>query len=143
MTASANQDTSFTPFFPLATPGSIVWTAFHQLAGVPSKYRPALVIANDPESHAVILAYGTSSTKKVFPGEFIIPKSDPDWAMTGLEVDTKFDLGNTVQLHYTSQWFARAPAPKTKIPQPTNPVMGNLTPQAYKDVAVASTQIKK
>lgn len=143
MTASANQETNFKPFYPIATPGSIVWTAYPELEGIPAKRRPALVIANDPESHAVIVAYGTSSTDKVFRGEFIIRKSDPDWAITGLEHETKFDLGNTAQLHYTSQWFARAPAHKTKIPKPINPVMGSLTSQARKDAIEANEMLKK
>lgn len=143
MTASANQENNYNPFYPIATPGAIVWNAYPELEGVPAKFRPALVIANDPESHAVIVAYGTTSTDKVFRGEFIIRESDPDWAMTGLQHETKFDLGNTAKLYYTSQWFARAPAHKMKIPKPVNPVMGSLTPQARKDAIEAHEMLEK
>lgn len=140
MAAQSSNSTNLNPFHPLATPGSIVWCKFpnHNLPGVPAKLRPALVLANDPTNHAVIVAYGTTNTSKCFDGEFIIRKTDPDFAITGLQFDTKFDLANTAQLFYTDEWFARAPAHKTRIPQPTNPAMGALTPTAMNSAGEAN-----
>ncbi|MEL7698420.1 MULTISPECIES: type II toxin-antitoxin system PemK/MazF family toxin [Pantoea] len=140
MAAQSSNSTTFNPYHPLATPGSIVWCKFqnHNLPGVPAKLRPALVLANDPTNHAVIVAYGTSNTSKCFVGEFIIPTTDPDFAITGLQHDTKFDLANTVKIFYTDEWFARAPAHKTRIPQPTNPTMGALTPTAMNSARAAN-----
>jgi len=145
MAANNNQSSTSNPFHPLATPGSIVWCKFpnHNLPGVPGKLRPALVLKNSPEDHAVIVAYGTTRTDKCFPGECIISVIDPDFAITGLQFDTKFDLANTVKLSYTTEWFARAPAPKTKIPQPLNPAMGALTPTAMKDARQANEDLQK
>lgn len=145
MTAQSNQSTTSNPFHPLATPGSIVWCKFpnHDALGVPGKLRPALVLANDPKNHAVIVAYGTTNTKKCYLGEFLILKSDPDFAVTGLEHDTKFDMANTVQRFYTDEWFARAPAHKTRIPQPVNPAMGALTPTAMKNASQAHDDLQK
>ncbi|MDT0178164.1 type II toxin-antitoxin system PemK/MazF family toxin [Enterobacter sp. BRE11] len=139
MTAQSSNSSTSNPFHPLATPGSIVWCKFpnHNLPGVPAKLRPALVLANDPKNHAVIVAYGTSNTKKCYTGEFRILKTDPDFAVTGLQHDTKFDMAHTVQLFYTDEWFARAPAHRTTIPQPVSPAMGTLTPTAMKDAKSA------
>lgn len=145
MAANNTQISTSNPFHPLATPGSIVWCKFpnDNTSGVPAKLRPALVLKNSPEDHAVIVAYGTTRTDKCYPGEFIITANDPDFAITGLQFDTKFDLANTVKLFYTTEWFARAPAPKTKIPQPLNPVMGALTPTAMKDARQANEDLQK
>ncbi|MGC0875039.1 type II toxin-antitoxin system PemK/MazF family toxin [Pantoea agglomerans] len=141
MTANSNQSTAFNPFHPLATPGSIVWCKYPNLPGVPAKLRPALVLANDPVNHAVKVAYGTTSKKKCYPGEFRIFTTDPDFALTGLEFDTKFDLANTAKLFYTDEWFARAPAHKTTIPKPKTPVMGSLTQTAREAASDAFEQL--
>lgn len=143
MTATSNQSTTFTPIHPLATPGSFVWCKFPNLPGVPAKLRPALVLANDPVNHAVIVAYGTTSKKKCYPGEFRVFTNDPDFALTGLQHDTKFDLANTAQLFYTDEWFARAPAHRTRIPKPTTPVMGTLTPTSRTAAQAANAALQQ
>jgi hypothetical protein len=52
-------------------------------------------------------AYGTSQdVEQRYAGELTIRATDPK---TGLDRDTKFDLGNTVRLSFDTKWFAPSP----------------------------------
>jgi len=72
----------------------------------------------------VQVAYGTSQkTGNLYPGEFVLDPNDKGFADSGLEVRTKFDVGNLVQLPFDDKWFAPSPLLKTGTPAPK---MGSL-----------------
>lgn len=77
------------------------------------KERPALVIdveeyelPNGSTEVFVTVAYGTSEdVDSCHPGELNIKCSDPH---AGLNLDTKFDIGNRVKLPFDDEWFTPA-----------------------------------
>ncbi|RAU39929.1 type II toxin-antitoxin system PemK/MazF family toxin [Pseudomonas sp. RIT411] len=98
------------PFHPLPAPGDIVWCHFpsHLDMGNPGpKSRPALVVAVSSGSHAVKVAYGTSQkVDKIYPTEFVLSPDDGEpFAVSGLAAKTKFNLGDTVNVPFDSDWF--------------------------------------
>lgn len=109
------------PIVPLPKAGDIVWCRFPQTLGTPGpKPRPALVIAISQNDHAVLIAYGTSQkTNRIYPGEFLLDKSDAGFLDSGLSVATKFDLNNRVKVPFDSDWFSPNPAmaPNTPLPK--------------------------
>jgi hypothetical protein len=113
------------PFKPLPAPGDIVWCHFPQVIGNPGpKARPALVIGVFDDDHAVKIAYGTSQkTEKVYPGEFVLDPADAGFSLSGLGQRTKFDLNNTVNLFFDSDWFAPNQSVHASTPLPK---MGRL-----------------
>jgi hypothetical protein len=90
------------------------------------KPRPALVLNVDDRAipQRVQVAYGTSrKTTGKYSGEFELTPRDGDvFGRSGLEVETKFDLGRTVWLPYDDRWFKPRPAAR---PQST-PKLGVL-----------------
>ncbi|MBS1054940.1 hypothetical protein [Gluconobacter kondonii] len=114
-----------TKYAPLPTIGDIVWCHFPQEMGVPGpKPRPALVRAVSTARNLVQVAYGTSKkTGSLYPGEFVLDPSDGGFADSGLEVRTKFDVGNLVTLPFDDTWFAPSPLLKPGTPAPK---MGSL-----------------
>lgn len=132
-------------FFPPPGPGDIVWCHFPQdkkLAPGP-KSRPALVvkvgeIADEP---AVAVAYGTTQrVNELYPGEFAITRADREaFALSGLNFDSKFDLGNVIELPYSNRWFAIPPgAPHGQIPK-----LGLLHPTMMRRVVAAHRAVTK
>nr|WP_243465125.1 hypothetical protein [Photorhabdus temperata] len=119
----------------------MLWCRFPQCVGVPGpKPRPALVLAASPAEHALVVAYGTSQkTDKIYPGEFVIETTDPDFVLTGLAFDTKFDLNHRLKLYYTSEWFSIAPARRT-FPIPVSPHIGMLPASYYEAVRKVARQ---
>lgn len=107
-------------FDPLPAPGDIVWCLFPETVGQPGpKPRPALVLAVAPELKAITVAYGTSQkTDRIYPTEFLIDSNDPNFALTGLSVPTKFDMANQEKIPFNSDWVAKAPSPFPNTPLP-------------------------
>lgn len=107
-------------FDPLPAPGDIVWCLFPETVGQPGpKPRPALVLAVAPEFKAISVAYGTSQkTDRIYPTEFLVDSSDPNFALTGLSVSTKFDMAHQVQIPFNSDWVAKAPSAVLNSPLP-------------------------
>ncbi len=102
----------------LPDPGDIVWCRFPQRPrDVPGpKPRPALVLAitEYEDGVTVTVAYGTSqNVDNLFAGEFAIRKGTHKAAyeVAGLSYDTKFDLGNKVELPWNEVFFAVPPSP--------------------------------
>ncbi|WP_225789611.1 type II toxin-antitoxin system PemK/MazF family toxin [Pseudomonas sp. Marseille-P8916] len=117
------------PFNPLPAVGDIVWCAFPEIErpGVPGpKARPALVIAVAPAKHVVRICYGTTQrTDKLYPGEFVIEKSDARFALSGLSYTTKFNVTRTVNVPFDDAWFKAAPGLTPMVPLPK---LGTLHP---------------
>ena len=89
------------------------------------KPRPAIVRAvfiNRQTSRASIeVAFGTSKkTGKLYRGEFLVG-SPSGMTSAGLDLPTKFDLGRTVRLPWTRQYFIIKPG-NSRL------VMGSLHP---------------
>jgi mRNA-degrading endonuclease toxin of MazEF toxin-antitoxin module len=107
-------------FDPLPAPGDIVWCLFPETVGQPGpKPRPALVLAVAPALKAITVAYGTSQkTDRIYPTEFLIDSTDPNFALTGLSVPTKFDMAHQVQIPFSADWVTKAPSPLPNIPLP-------------------------
>lgn len=73
------------------------------------------------------VTYGTSKrTTTLHSGEFTISDTANRAAydMAGLSYNTKFDLRRTIDLPYTSEWFAAPPA----APHGQTPKLGTLHP---------------
>lgn len=104
-------------FEPLPEVGDIVYCRFPQTLGNPGpKPRPALVVSLikfADGSPGVRVAYGTSQKmNSLKSGEFAITSADgAAYELAGLSHPTKFDLGNTQDLPYTTEWFRVPPKP--------------------------------
>ncbi len=113
--------------FILPEPGDLVWCRFPEDARLKPapKARPALVLAvghhdHDADLPMVRVAPGTSRKTgpgQVFPWEFLIERSDSGpFRASGLSYSTKFNVRNTLELPYTSEFFeppAQRPFGKT------------------------------
>ncbi|MFH8136366.1 hypothetical protein ABU178_19675 [Pantoea osteomyelitidis] len=121
----------------------LVWVRFPHTIGVPGPYpRPALVIAVSREHHAVKVVFGTSQkTDRIYPTEFVVRKTDPDYHLTGLSYDTKFDMSRQVNLPYNSEWFAIPPA-REGHPVPTTPELGTLPASYLPAIKKAAYRVK-
>jgi hypothetical protein len=92
--------------------GDIVWCHFPDGVHPKAKPRPALVLTvfdDDAPQFEVRVAYGTSQkTTALYRGEFAILRDRHAAAFeaAGLSHDTKFDLGQALDLPYNTQWFA-------------------------------------
>ncbi len=65
------------------------------------------------------VAYGTSQkTDRIYPTEFLIDSSDPNFALTGLSVPTRFDMAHQVQIPFNADWVSKAPSPLPNMPLP-------------------------
>jgi hypothetical protein len=116
--------------WPRPKPGDIVWCRFPEDLGPRPgpKARPALVLAvgEIDGDTAVEVAFGTSlKTNRLYTAEFLIGPQDGDAFRTaGLSYPTKFNLARSLQLPYTSEWFAAAPG----TPFGQTPKLGILHP---------------
>ena len=121
------------------TAGDIVWCHFPDHIHPRPKPRPALVIAvydDDAPAFSVEVAYGTSQrTTKLHRGEFAILRERhlAAYQSAGLSFDTKFNLGQTVTLPYTTEWFSVPPA----APHGQVPKLGILHPSLVRAVEAA------
>lgn len=119
--------------------GDILWCHFPDNVHPKPKPRPTLVltvIGDKANLISVLVAYGTSKrTSELHRGEFAIrAHSHPDaYEAAGLSYDTKFDLGRTVELPYTQNWFSVPPA----APHGQNPKLGTLHPSLVHAVEAA------
>ncbi len=122
-------------------PGDIVWCRFpdraRDVAGL--KPRPALVIAvtQYTDGTSVMVAYGTSQKlNRWVAGEFAIRNAENLAAYTaaGLSYDTKFRLGDALELPWTDEFFAVPPSSR----HGQTPKLGTLHPSLMKAFASAA-----
>jgi hypothetical protein len=112
------------------TAGEFVWCHFPDNIMPRPKPRSALVRAvfdEDAPEFTVRVAYGTSQrTATLHRGEFSIlrDRNPVAFQAAGLSYDTKFNLGQAVDLPYTTEWFSEPPA----APHGQNPRLGTLHP---------------
>ena len=125
----------------LPEPGDIVWCRFpdraRDVAGL--KPRPALVIAvaEYTDGASVTVAYGTSQKlNRLVAGEFAIRKAENLAAYTaaGLSYDTKFRLGDALELPWSDEFFTVPPSPR----HGQTPKLGTLHPSLMKAFASAA-----
>ena len=121
------------------TAGDIVWCHFPDNISLHPKPRPALILAvfdDDVPQFEVRVVYGTSQrTTTLYRGEFSILRSrnPAAYQAAGLSYDTKFDLKQTLDLPYTTDWFAVPPA----APHGQSPKLGTLHPSLVRVVEAA------
>jgi hypothetical protein len=104
--------------------GDIVWCHFPDNIHPRPKPRPALIVSvfdGAATQFDVRVAYGTSKrTTTLYRGEFAILRTRNPIAFeaAGLSYDTKFNLGQLLDLPYTSTWFSVPPnAPFGQCPK--------------------------
>ena len=130
-------------------PGDIVQCHFPQdkIRQPGPKERPALVIDVEeyelPDGSSEIfveVAYGTSEdVDNCHPGEIKIECSDP---RTGLNFDTKFDLGNRCKLPFDKEWFA--PSPNKRLGEhPKRGVLDITDLEVKRRLSSAVTELKQ
>ncbi len=121
------------------TAGEMVWCHFPDDIHPRPKPRPALVLAvfdDDAPQFTVRVAYGTSQrTTALHRGEFAVLRAGNlvAFAAAGLSHDTKFDLKQTLDLPYTTEWFSVPPA----APHGQTPKLGSLHPSQVRAVQAA------
>ena len=121
------------------TAGDIVWCHFPDNIHTRPKPRPALVLAvfdeDAPQFH-VKVAYGTSQrTTTLYKGEFAILRQQHGAAFeaAGLSFDTKFDMKQSLDLPYSTDWFSVPPA----APHGQTPKLGVLHPSMVRVAGAA------
>lgn len=121
------------------TAGDIVWCHFPDNIGPRPKPRPALILAvfddNAPQFD-VRVVYGTSQrTTMLYRGEFSIlrERNAAAFAAAGFSYDTKFDLKQSIDLPYTTEWFSVPPA----APHGQTPKLGVLHPSLVRALQAA------
>lgn len=125
--------------------GEIVWCHFPDNITPRPKPRPALILVvfdDDAPRFHVQVVYGTSQrTTTLHRGEFsILRSSNPKaYETAGLSYDTKFDLKQTIELPYTSEWFSVPPA----APHGQTPKLGTLHPSLVPAVQAAYRAVMK
>jgi hypothetical protein len=121
------------------TAGDIVWCHFPDNISLRPKPRPALILAvfdDDAPQFEVRVVYGTSQrTTTLYREEFSIlrQRNPAAYAMAGLSYDTKFDLKQTFDLPYTTEWFSVPPA----APHGQSPKLGTLHPSLVRALEAA------
>lgn len=121
------------------TAGEIVWCHFPDDIHSRPKPRPALILTvfdDDAPRFTVRVAYGTSQrTTTLHRGEFAIlrDRHPAAYAAAGLSYDTKFDLKQTLELPYSTEWFSVPPA----APHGQMPKLGVLHPSIVRAVQAA------
>lgn len=121
------------------TAGEIVWCHFPDHITPRPKPRPALVLAvfdDDAPEFTVRVAYGTSQrSATLHRGEFSIlrDRNPVAFQAAGLSYDTKFNLGQAIDLPYTTDWFSVPPT----SPHGQNPRLGTLHPSLVRAVEAA------
>jgi hypothetical protein len=88
------------------------------------------------------VAYGTSKkTDRLYSGEFQIAKNEHPaaYASAGLSYDTKFDLGNALELPFNDDYFSVPPrAPYGQLPK-----LGTLHPSIVRIASAAFAAVRK
>lgn len=132
--------------WPAPEPGDIVWCRFPQRSrDKPGpKPRPALVLTVTLRADGieVNVAYGTSKKlDRIVAGEFAIRNFDNSaaYALAGLSYDTKFNLGETVDVLWGETFFEVAPAAKWG----QTPKLGSLHSCMMKTVESAYRAVRK
>ena len=121
------------------TAGEIVWCHFPDKITPRPKARPALILAvfdDDAPQFTVRVAYATSQrATTLFRGEFSVlrERNPAAFDAAGLSYDTKFDLKQTLDLPYTTEWFSVPPA----APHGQTPKLGTLHPSLVRAVQAA------
>lgn len=121
------------------TAGEIVWCHFPDFVSPRPKPRPALILAVFDDAvpkFDVRVAYGASQrTTTLHRGEFSIlrDRNPTAFEAAGLSFDTKFDLKQTLDLPYTTEWFSVPPA----APHGQTPKLGTLHPSLVRAVQAA------
>lgn len=121
------------------TAGEIVWCHFPDYVSPRPKPRPALILAvfdDAAPQFDVRVAYGTSKrTTTLHRGEFAIlrDRNLAAFEAAGLSFDTKFDLKQTLDLPYATEWFSVPPA----APHGQTPKLGTLHPSLVRAVQAA------
>ncbi len=121
------------------TAGEIVWCHFPDYVSPRPKPRPALILAvfdDAAPQFDVRVAYGTSPrTTTLHRGEFAIlrDRNSATFEAAGLNFDTKFDLKQTLDLPYATEWFSVPPA----APHGQTPKLGTLHPSLVRAVQAA------
>ena len=125
-------------WWPEPAAGDIVWCHFSDNIAPRPKPGPAIIVTvfddNAPE-FIVEITYGTSQkTQSLQRGEFGIyqAKTAIAYKAAGLSYDTKFNLGKTVELPYSTQWFSVPHGSLTQEPQ-----LGVLYPSLMRALEVA------
>lgn len=119
--------------------GDIVWCHFPDDMSPRAKPRPALILAvfdDEAPQFEVRVAYGTSKrTTTLHGGEFCIlrDRNPAAFEAAGLSFDTKFDLKQTVDLPFTTEWFSVPPS----APHGQTPKLGTLHPSLVRAVQAA------
>jgi hypothetical protein len=135
-------------WWPEPTAGDIAWCHFPDDIHPPAKPRPALILAvfdgdgDGDEEYVVRVVYGTSQrTTALSRGKFAILQSHyrAAYEMAGLSYDTKFDLKQTLDLPYSSDWFSVAPA----APWGQTPKLGVLHPSMVRTLEAAYRASRK
>ena len=97
---------------------------------------PRAVFDDDAPHFTVRVAYGTSQrSTSLYRGEFSIlrDRNPAAYEAAGLSYDTKFDLGQALDLRYTTEWFSVPPvAPHGQMPK-----LGTLHPSLVRAVQAA------
>lgn len=131
-------------WWPEPAAGDIVWCHFPDSVHPKPKPRPALVVSvkEDGEGRLFVrVAYGTSQkTNRLHRGEFLIAKGayPAAYESAGLSFDTKFDLGNSVDVPFNDDYFSVPPgAPHGQVPKlgTLHPSMVRIAAAAYRGLA--------
>lgn len=118
--------------------GDIVWCHFPDNINPHPKPRPALILTvfdDDVPEFFVEVVYGTSQkTNSLHRGEFgIYQLQNPiAYKAAGLSYDTKFNLRQTVELPFSTQWFSVPPGSVTQ-----EPLLGVLHPSLMRTLEAA------
>ena len=121
------------------TAGEIVWCHFPDSITPRLKPRLALLLTvfdDDAPQFTLRVAYGTSQrTTTLHRGEFSVPRerNPAAYDAAGLSYDTNFDLKQTLDLPYTTEWFSVPPA----APHGQTPKLGTLHPSLVRAVQAA------
>lgn len=121
------------------TAGDIVWCHFPDDIHPRPKPRPALILAvfdEDAPRFTARVAYGTSQrTTALHRGEFSIlrERNPAAYVTAGLSYDTKFDLRQSLDLPFSTEWFSVPPA----APFGQTPKLGVLHPSLVRAVQAA------
>ncbi|HEV3019576.1 MAG TPA: hypothetical protein VGY49_11190 [Burkholderiaceae bacterium] len=132
--------------WPAPAVGDIVWCRFPELPDLQPgpKPRPALVIGVETRSDGVNVrvAYGTSQrVDQLLAGEFSITRNFHPQAflLAGLAEDTKFNLGEVVELLWQDRYFCVPPRPK----HGQTPKLGTLHASVYQAAAAAHAVVRR
>lgn len=119
--------------------GDIVWCHFPDNIHPRPKPRPALVLVvfdDEAPRFEVRAVYGTSQrTTTLHRGKFAIlrDRNPAAYEAAGLSYGTKFDLNQTLDLPYTTEWFSVPPA----APHGQSPRLGTLHPSLVRALEAA------